>query len=1167
MLLALALTAFAQSIDAKDALPGHVTALPPMTATRAPARSLEQESSTLWASGATVEVMEDGLLLDGDLLVRFSAWGRSRHSEEVSGAEPFFDCVPTPFDGGGCVVGPTWAHEGIDVWWAELDAGLELGWTVYEPPVGPGPLTLHLDLEGALMVRAEGESAQVLSASQRLWSVGRTVAWDADGVELPTLLREADGGLEVVVDDSKARYPIVVDPLVTTPRARLSGPAGGQYGLALVSGDFSADGSQDLAVGDPVNNTVRIYRGDRIFGGLSTTAAYTYTGSNEFGAMLDMGDINGDGRDDLVIGSHGREFAVVLGTSGTPPIERFTLPTNSDLGVDLSAGSDINGDGFDDIVLQETGGRVHVCYGDDDATLVDCLQTIGGISQYSRFSSAEDLDGDGYGDFVVGDWMAERIYTFFGRPAGIVAGASTFYNTSQFAGLSNTDLFGYRIEARGDLNGDGRNDIVAANMLGNQLVIVTNAELHSFSYSVINFSYQTADFGSAVEMGDLNGDGRDDLIVGARDFHEVFVFHGHPTQLIDAASPVMYYDEGRSNTFGDEELAVIDDNNSHAPALLAIGSYSTNQVMVYDGWRDNDNDGYGPTDCNDNDATVNPGATEIAGNSVDENCSGTLACYVDADNDNYRTATVVEAPPFVSCGSMGYGVSTDGIDCNDSAANVNPGVTEVVGSGVDEDCDAFELCYLDVDRDGRRSTSTVRTNTVSCTLASHALATAQVDCNDLDAATFPGANEVIGNGVDNDCDGLEICYQDIDNDGARTDLILIGGGPNSCTGAGQGLATDPIDCNDGNAAIHPSAMEMPGDGVDSNCTGLENCYIDADQDGARSTFARTTTSIDCSLPDLALAADPIDCNDASNTIFPGATDAVADGVDSDCDGSEACYVDADLDGARSSTTRASTSITCASADLALAADPVDCNDTSSAIHPGATEGPGDGVDSDCDGSEACYVDADLDGARSSSTRLAATLSCSAPDLATAADPVDCDDADDAAYPGAPDAVADGVDSSCDGLETCYVDADLDGARSDVTRLSSSVDCGDADLALATAPADCDDADPFYNSTCPVFFLRPPTPGTAGAANTIRIEGATPGARVVLLGGRPGTTFVPCGTFVDMVAPNLLSSGVANAAGVVTFTVTPPPTLAGRTVTLQAAMPAACAVSSSYVWTL
>ena len=1166
MLLALALTAFAQSIDVKDSPPGHATALPSMTLTHPPARPLEQESSTLWSSGATVEVMGDGLLLDGDLLVRFSAWGRSRHSEEVSGVEPFFDCVPTPFDGGGCVVGPTWAHEGIDVWWAELDAGLELGWTVYEPPVGPGPLTLSLDLEGALMVRADGEGAQVLSASRRQWSVGRTVAWDADGVELPTLLREADGGLEIVVDDSKARYPIVVDPTINTARVTLSGTGNGQYGLALVSGDFDADGSQDLAVGDPVDNIVRIYRGDRIFGGLSTTAAYTYTGSDEFGAVLDMGDINGDGRDDLVIGSHGREFAVVLGTSfGTPPIERRTVPTNSPLGVDLSAGSDINGDGFDDIVVQETGGRVHVCYGNNVSTLVVCNQTIGGISQYSRFSSAEDLDGDGYGDFVIGDWMTERIYTFFGRSTGIAPGASTVYNTTQFPGLSNTSLFGYRIESRGDLNGDGRNDIVAANMSGNQVAIITNVELHSFDYLVVSFLLQM-DFGSAVEMGDLNGDGRDDLIVGARDYHQVLVLHGHPTQLIDTSAPVIYYDAGGNGTFGDEEVAVVDDNNSYAPALLAIGSYGANQVKVYDGWQDNDNDGYGPTDCNDNNAAINPGATEVAGNDVDENCSGTFACYVDADDDSYRTNTVVEAPPFVSCGSMGYGVSTDGIDCNDAAASVNPGATEVVGSGVDENCDAFETCYVDGDRDGRRSTATVRTNVVGCTAASHALATAQVDCDDQNATVYPGATEVIGNGVDNDCDGIEVCYQDLDNDGARTSLPYIGG-PTSCTGAGQGLATDPIDCNDSSAAVSPSATEVTGDGVDSNCDASEICYVDADRDGARSTTTRTSTTINCSLPDLALAADPIDCNDASSTVFPGAADAVADGVDSNCDGSETCYVDADLDGARSSTTRASTSITCASADLALAVDPVDCNDTSSAIRPGATEGPGDGVDSDCDGSEACYVDADLDGARSDNTRLAATLSCSAPDLATAADPVDCDDADDATYPGAPDAVADGVDSSCDGLETCYVDADLDGARSDLTRVSTSIDCDEADLALATAPVDCDDADPFYNSTCPVFFLHPPTPGTAGAANTIRIEGATPGARVVLIGGRPGTTVVRCGASIDMMAPNLLSSGVANAAGVVTFTVTPPPTLAGRTVTLQAAMPAACVVSSSYVWTL
>ena len=168
-------------------------------------------------------------------------------------------------------------------------------------------------------------------------------------------------------------------------------------------------------------------------------------------------------------------------------------------------------------------------------------------------------------------------------------------------------------------------------------------------------------------------------------------------------------------------------------------SITVMQQLTY--YADLDGDGYGnsnsgtmqscsqPTgyvtnnsDCNDNPATggtsVHPGASEICGNGIDDDCDGQTdeGCgSPDNDGDGYTVA---------------HG------DCNDNNALVHPGATEVCGNGIDDDCDGQtdEGCGSP-DNDGDGYT------------------VAQGDCNDNNASVHPGAMEVCGNGIDDDCDG------------------------------------------------------------------------------------------------------------------------------------------------------------------------------------------------------------------------------------------------------------------------------------------------------------------------------------------------------------------------------------------------------------------------------
>ncbi|HMV70484.1 MAG TPA: MopE-related protein, partial [Myxococcota bacterium] len=339
-----------------------------------------------------------------------------------------------------------------------------------------------------------------------------------------------------------------------------------------------------------------------------------------------------------------------------------------------------------------------------------------------------------------------------------------------------------------------------------------------------------------------------------------------------------------------------------------------------------------------------------------------------------------------------------------------------------------------------------------------ARAEAPLDCDDGAAATYPGAAEQPADGVDQDCDGREICHVDADGDGygvAATQLSAAIG----CDAPGD-ATSDGGDCDDANATIHPDAEEAPGDRVDQDCDGEELCYTDADDDGWRTDAVVASPDRTCA--DHALAQAPAgDCDDARDDVHPTAQEAVADGLDADCDGQELCPVDGDGDGQPSDAAPIAGDLACAGPGLTSLQLPLDCDDGDAAIAWGAPETLGDGVDSDCDGLELCHVDADQDGYPGPDTTTTAALGCDAPGVTGGGLP-DCDDADPAIHPGAVDIPGNGVAEDCSDVTACYADADLDGYGTDEIVPSADADCADPGEAAAGGPQDCDDADPLVH---------------------------------------------------------------------------------------------------------
>ena len=465
-----------------------------------------------------------------------------------------------------------------------------------------------------------------------------------------------------------------------------------------------------------------------------------------------------------------------------------------------------------------------------------------------------------------------------------------------------------------------------------------------------------------------------------------------------------------------------------------------------------------------------PAAATETCNGVDDDCNGatdepgSAGCspwFLDTDGDGFGAGS-----PTCACSKPGGGYSDQGGDCNETAVAVHPGAKETC-NGVDDNCNGkTDEGFPNMDGDGIA-------DCVDPDIDGDGVANS-ADCSPTNAAIFPGAVEVC-DGLDNNCDGVtdeehasgcKFYLRDEDGDGfgIATDAKCL------CAPAGVFSALSGGDCNDGDATIHPGAVESC-DAADDNCdgatdppgsAGCSSFWPDKDADGYGTGGAGAAKCLCGAI--AGYVPQTGDCDDTNVSIHPGATE-ICNGFDDNCDGktdpanSGGCatyYADADNDGWGAS---GGTQCLCGPLDNFTVTQAGDCADNDPTIHPGATE-VCNGKDDNCDGKTdegvlvLYFADIDGDGWGYGFGQLL----CAPKAKFTAMQGGDCDDASTAVYPGAAE-ICDLLDNNCDGLTdenlpsaTYFKDSDGDGYGN---LYVSAILCGPIGGYVANS-TDCDD---------------------------------------------------------------------------------------------------------------
>jgi hypothetical protein len=370
--------------------------------------------------------------------------------------------------------------------------------------------------------------------------------------------------------------PASADPLHGPPDHRLDNTLeptfANQYAeTAAFAGDLDGDGDDELAVGVPgwddgVHWGAVLVHAGSPDGPVDEPVLVTNpTGAVAFAHSVSPGgDVDGDGHDDLLVSAWRAAYLVPGTPTGPGEPVALPLPTQPDDRITAVGVGDVDGDGFDDVLVgdpQHDGtarnqGRALLLHGSAVGLGPEPDVLTGPAQRGARFgggvSAAGDVDADGLADLLVAapGWRREgrpregRGYVFLGADGGL--GPAIWHADPADYRRGGHLGFGRILAPAGDVDGDGYDDVVFALPYPRERIWVYRGSAtgtrgapvvrHEGGPDAYGFGYAVAG------VGDLDGDGHDEVVVGAPQANvdrvsegRTYLFRGRPGGLRERA--------------------------------------------------------------------------------------------------------------------------------------------------------------------------------------------------------------------------------------------------------------------------------------------------------------------------------------------------------------------------------------------------------------------------------------------------------------------------------------------------------------------------------------------------------------------------------------------------------------------------------------------------------